>query len=266
MTRAQALLATIALVPNLGLAAEAGGLQVPAGAKRFAYADEAVYPVIATPGRITDIVLEPGEALVGAGPIAAGDTVRWIIGDTVSGQGATRRVHVMIKPTAIGLATNLIINTDRRTYHLELRASARTWLSQVAWTYPSAALPAPSIEPVNAASPASLAKAAPRRINLGYRIEGDHPRWRPVRVFDDGQSVYLEFGPGLSLSDLPPLYRIGPDGKTAELINYRVEDERLVTERLFDLAELRLGAKRRARAVRLIRLPAPQYVTQEAAP
>jgi hypothetical protein len=33
----------------------------------------------------------PGEQLVGAGPVAAGDTVRWIIGDTESGSGATRR-------------------------------------------------------------------------------------------------------------------------------------------------------------------------------
>jgi type IV secretion system protein VirB9 len=32
---------------------------------------------------------QPGEQLVGSGPVAAGDTVRWIIGDTESGSGAT---------------------------------------------------------------------------------------------------------------------------------------------------------------------------------
>ncbi len=36
-------------------------------------------------GQITNIALEPGESLTGAGPIAAGDTARWIIGDTESG-------------------------------------------------------------------------------------------------------------------------------------------------------------------------------------
>ena len=40
------------------------------------------------PAQITDIALEPGEQLVGSGPVAAGDTVRWIIGDTESGTGA----------------------------------------------------------------------------------------------------------------------------------------------------------------------------------
>ena len=39
-------------------------------------------------GQVTDIALQPGEQLVGSGPVAAGDTVRWIIGDTESGSGA----------------------------------------------------------------------------------------------------------------------------------------------------------------------------------
>ncbi|MBN9054380.1 MAG: TrbG/VirB9 family P-type conjugative transfer protein, partial [Rhizobiales bacterium] len=49
----------------------------------------ALYQVYAAPGQVTDIALQPGEELVGSGPVAAGDTVRWIIGDTVSGSGAT---------------------------------------------------------------------------------------------------------------------------------------------------------------------------------
>ena len=47
----------------------------------------ALYQVYASPGEITDIALQPGEALAGSGPIAAGDTVRWIIGETESGAG-----------------------------------------------------------------------------------------------------------------------------------------------------------------------------------
>ncbi len=49
--------------------------------------DGALYQVYAAPGQITDIALAPGEPLVGSGPVAAGDTVRWIIGDTESGTG-----------------------------------------------------------------------------------------------------------------------------------------------------------------------------------
>jgi len=73
-------------------------------------------------------------------------------------------------------------------------------------------------------------------------------------VFDDGRRVFIEFAPTIDLSDLPPLYRVGPDGKAAELINYHVEARRLVVDRLFDRGELRLGGKRQAQAVRLTRL------------
>jgi type IV secretion system protein VirB9 len=226
-------------------------LAAPAGMTRFDYVDTSVYPLIATPGRITDIVLEPGEALVATGAIAAGDTARWVIGDTSSGVGGSRRVHVLVKPTAAGLATNLIINTDRRTYHLELRASARTWQAQVSWRYAPVAPTGPVLvaaPPVVAAPSLDLA-----RVNRNYRIEGDHPAWRPAAVFDDGQRVYVEFGPGVALDDLPPLYRLGADGKTAELVNYRVEGRRIVTQRLFERAELRLGARRAAKRVRIVR-------------
>lgn len=221
-------------------------LATPAGMHPFDWSDTGVYPVIATPGRITDIVLEPGEALVGAGAIAAGDTARWMIGDTSSGVGPGRRVHVLVKPTALDLVTNLLINTDRRTYYVELRASARTWQAQVSWRYPTA-------EPVLVDASPAVPVLDLSSVNRGYRIEGDHPPWRPVAVFDDGRHAYVEFGPDVVLDDLPPLYRLGVDGKTTEIINYRVEGRRIVVERLFDRAELRLGIKRQAQRVRLIR-------------
>lgn len=256
MTRS-ILMACLTLAAPCGVsAATSAQLEAPGGAKRFDYRQEAVYLVVATPGRITDIVLEPGEILVGSGPVAAGDTARWVIGDTVSGRGASQKVHVMVKPTAAGLATNLIINTDRRTYHLELRASARTWLSQVSWRY--AATVEPPVEAARGVTVAvpevALAPAAPDRpLNSAYRISGGHPAWRPVAVSDDGQRMFVDFGPAVAMDDLPPLYRIGPDGKTAELINYRVEGRRIIVDRLLDRAELRLGARRRSQAVRIIR-------------
>ena len=68
----------------------------------YPYSDGALYQVYAAPGQITDIALAPGEQLVGAGPVAAGDTVRWVIGDTESGTGPTKRVHILVKPTRAG--------------------------------------------------------------------------------------------------------------------------------------------------------------------
>src|SRR6516225_1523915 len=102
----------------------------------FPYSPGALYQIYASPGQITDIELEPGEQLTGSGPLAAGDTVRWIVVDTESGNGDTRRVHVMVKPTRPAIQTNLIVNTDRRTYLIELRSRENPYMPSVAWFYP----------------------------------------------------------------------------------------------------------------------------------
>src|SRR3546814_183388 len=108
--------------------------------QQYAYTDGALFQIYTAPGQITDIMLQEGEELVGPGPVASGDTVRWIIGDTVSGAGAARRVHILVKPTRADIRTNLIINTNRRTYHLELSATNSTYMAAVSWTYPQDAL------------------------------------------------------------------------------------------------------------------------------
>src|SRR3546814_17232847 len=88
------------------------------------------------PGRVTVIALEQGESL---GAVGSGDTARWVIGDTSSGSGETRRAHVLIKPVAAGLSTNLVITTDRRVYHLTVTSAAKGAMSAVAWSYPQGA-------------------------------------------------------------------------------------------------------------------------------
>ena len=102
----------------------------------FPYSPGALYQIYASPGQITDIALEPGEQLTGSGPLAAGDTVRWIVGNTESGNGDTRRVHIMVKPTRPAIETNLVVNTDRRTYLIELRSREKPYMPSVAWFYP----------------------------------------------------------------------------------------------------------------------------------
>ena len=62
----------------------------------YPWSEGALYQVYAAPGQITNIALEPGETLTGAGPIAAGDTARWIIGDTESGSGLIRRIDILV--------------------------------------------------------------------------------------------------------------------------------------------------------------------------
>src|SRR5450755_4413684 len=97
------------------------------------YTEGALYQVFASPGRVTDIVLQEGEELV---TVSAGDTVRWIVGDTTSATGSTLRVNILVKPTRVGLKTNLVVTTNRRTYLLELSSTPQAWMASVSWDYP----------------------------------------------------------------------------------------------------------------------------------
>ena len=99
----------------------------------YPFAEGAIYHVITAPERVTDIALQPGEGLVA---VASGDTVRWVIGDTTSGSGTDKRTHVLVKPFSAGLATNLVITTDRRSYHIALTSVPRTAMAALSWTYP----------------------------------------------------------------------------------------------------------------------------------
>lgn len=211
----------------------------------FPYSPGALYQIYASPGQITDIALEPGEQLIGSGPVAAGDTVRWVVGDTESGSGDLRRVHIMVKPTRPGIETNLVVNTDRRTYLIELRSREKPYMPSVAWFYPENRTAAER----NKAPVPFIPDVALRRYR--YTIEGDSPPWRPVNAYDDGRKVYIEFSPGIAQGEMPPLFVIGPDGKT-EIVNYRTYKNILIVDRLFAAAELRLGSDKQEK-VRIIR-------------
>jgi type IV secretion system protein TrbG len=211
----------------------------------FPYSPGALYQVYVAPGQVTDIALEPGEQLTGAGPVAAGDTVRWIIGDTESGNGETRRVHILVKPTRPAIETNLVVNTDRRTYLIELRAHERPYMPSVAWFYPeSRSRSARAVPPTPV-----LPEAAQRRYR--YAIDGDRPPWRPVTAYDDGRKVYIEFSQGIVQGEMPPLFVVGPDGGP-EIVNYRAYGNVLIVDRLFAAAELRLGGENQQK-VRIVR-------------
>jgi type IV secretion system protein VirB9 len=212
----------------------------------YPWSEGALYQVYTSPGQITDIALEPGEGLTGAGPIAAGDTARWIIGDTESGSGVTRRVHVLVKPTRTDITTNLVITTDRRIYMLELRADANPYMPAVAWAYPQ--LPASQAQgvPATPVIPAAAAR------NYRYALSGNTPPWRPTAVYDDGRRVYIEFPRGIVQGEMPPVFVIGSEGEL-QIVNSRIYQNVLIVDRLFGAAELRLGSGDHQQTVRISR-------------
>lgn len=206
----------------------------------YPYVQGALYRLYTAPEQVSEIALQPGEQL---NSVSAGDTVRWVVGDTTSGAGEAERVHVLIKPIRAGLETNLIITTDRRIYHLELASTRETYMASVSWTYPHDALTA--LRTRNAQAEVAEARVIDRgldleRLNFRYAINGDDAPWAPVRAFDDGRKAYIEFPARLDQGDAPPLFLLGAGGE-AQLVNYRVRGRYYVVDRLFAAAELRLG-------------------------
>jgi len=203
----------------------------------YPYSEDALYRLYAAPQQVTDVLLQAGETL---SAISSGDTVRWAVGNSTSGSGATSQVHVLVKPFRSGLRTNLVILTNRHTYHLLLESTDRIAMAAISWSYPNDGLVSE-----NAQSGAPLTETLDTGLTLGslnfsYRITGDDPSWRPLRAFDDGHKTYIEFPAALAQGDAPPLFVVGENGGS-DLVNYRVRGNYYVVDRLFEAAELRLG-------------------------
>lgn len=216
----------------------------------YPYSEGALFRLFAAPERVSDIALQPGETLTS---VAAGDTVRWTVGDTTSGSGEGRRTHILVKPFAPGLSTNLVIATDRRVYHVQLTSTVSTAMTSIRWTYPLDEMQALARQRENAAAARPVSTGiAIEQLQFNYRISGDTPSWRPIRAFDDGRQTWIEFPADLGTGEAPPLFVLGDKGE-AELVNYRVVGRYYVVDRLFAAAELRLGAKKQ-KIVRITRL------------
>ena len=202
------------------------------------FTDGALYQVYAAPGRVTVVSLQPGEELV---TVAAGDTVRWIVGDTSSGAGAELRVNVLVKPTRSGLKTNLVVTTNRRTYLLELTSTEKAWMASVSWDYPKDRMLAlqRQSQAAQATAPVDTGLSL-EKIRFRYAVSGSNPPWKPLRAFDDGKKVYIQFPGGIAQGELPPLFVIGAQGD-GQLVNYRFRSPYYIVDRLFGAAELRLG-------------------------
>jgi type IV secretion system protein VirB9 len=146
-----------------------------------------------------------------------------------------------VKPIRSGLKTNLVITTSRRTYLLELTSTDKTWMASVSWEYPRDRMLAlqRQAQAASAAAPVDSGLSL-ENLRFRYAVSGSNPPWKPLRAFDDGQKVYIQFPAGIAQGELPPLFVIGAQGD-GQLVNYRFRAPYYIVDRLFGAAELRLG-------------------------
>jgi type IV secretion system protein VirB9 len=218
---------------------------------------QSVPTVICAPLRICDIELEKGETVRGAPHI--GDSVRWKVAPAVSGSGDRQLTHLIVKPTEAGLDTNLIVPTDRRTYHIRLVSSAERYVSSVAFNYPEDS----ESDWQNLTRTGSRAGEAPEmpavsvdRLNFNYQIKvvSGKPAFRPIRVMDDGYHTYIAMNEDMPQRDAPALIGISPAGEE-QMINYRLKGNLYIVDGTIHKLALISGAGRRQQRVELTRDP-----------
>jgi len=207
----------------------------------YNYTPDAIYTLYGALGRAIDIQLQPGEKL--SGPVIAGDTVRWVVGTTVSRNGASAVTHVLVKPIRAGLETNFIITTDRRSYHLIAKPLNRNFLPTVSWTYPHEEMAKFDAYSQEGQSPSDMLAAggiSPDRLNFKYKIRPeDDYAWTPIRIFDDGSKTYIQMSPDMKNTEAPAFFIKEKSG--LNLVNYRVRGDYYVVDRLFEEGEFRCG-------------------------
>ena len=219
---------------------------------QYAFEPGTLFQVYAAPMRVTDIVLQPGEKIVGQP--ASGDVVRWILAIGKSIDGGLEEVHVYIKPTRPDLETNLAINTDRRTYLLELHSYAETYMAAVKWRYPQdevARLETQASEQ-DVLDRSSSPVVALDSLNFNYatQVIKGAPGWTPVQIFDDGRRTFIRFPATMLVRESPALFVLRD--KETQLVNYRQKGDFYVIDRLIDSAELRVGQQEQE-IVRIVR-------------
>lgn len=209
--------------------------------------------VVCAPLYVCDITLQPGETV---NDINVGDAVRWKLSPATSGQGPAATTHVIVKPTDAALRTNAIITTDRRVYVLTLVSRQKDWMPRIAFNYPEDAQAEwAAYRAARQAQQEATVMTTGQNVaalDFGYRISGDKPRWRPIRVYNDGSKTYVQFPAAMESSEAPALVAIGADNKE-QLVNYRLVGDRYVADKVLDRAALLSGVGKRQVKVEITR-------------
>jgi type IV secretion system protein VirB9 len=193
------------------------------------YDPEEVYRLYGFVGYAIELIFEDGETAAGnAGGDLEAITFGW------------HDNHLILKPKAANIGTNLVIYTNRRAYRFEYSATARKpdartdqVMYAVRFEYP----PQYATKPVSATTDHDLeAGAAGRKKNFDYWFCGS-PSIKPVGAYDDGVHTWLSFG---AKSELPAVFVRNDDG-TESLLNFNMQGGDMVIHRVAARFILRRG-------------------------
>jgi type IV secretion system protein VirB9 len=205
---------------------------------RFLVYDEfQVFKVVANYGYATTIEFGADEMIE---TVSAGDTISWQI--VPSGR------RLFLKPMERDAHTNMTVITTKHTYNFDLDAvdakpgpAAQTYLIKFRYDEAVGIMHTGAIgaDAKSGAASTPGMVSPPRQagaFNFDYRLKGDKDIM-PTFVFDDGTFTYFQFADPRNRS-LPAIFIVDKDGNES-VVNYRIEGEYMVVERIGGLYTLR---------------------------
>lgn len=237
-------LALLAVTSAISISAAASGFvytpdQSDGSANIYEYNPTTQYEINTKPGYVTDIELRPGESVQ---KIATGNSSQFHVDvDTVADTQ-----HIYIKPIISDIQTNIIINTNSRSYRLIVNSSD-TPEYIVKWKYPK-----DDYEDIlrhNAEELEKLQKKAvlyqeklEQKLNTDYVVKQNKnvvTRFVPISVCDDGTKTYIQLSESALKNNMPTVYYYDQwDKNKMQLVNYRLKGNIMEIDKVMD--QLRL--------------------------
>ncbi len=235
-----------------------GAISTPDHSIVFNYGEN-LPSVVCAPLHVCEVSLQPGETIQ---QLDVGDTTRWSVKLARSRNSAgVETSHLLVKPAEIGIVSNLVAITDKRTYSLQLVSRRdRAWMPKVAFAYPDDVQAnwqayfneTESRQQSNQlASNIQPAIAAPA-LDFNYHVKGDKPGWRPVRVYSDANKTYIQLPATAKNDEIPVLLVLGA-GNTEQLVNYRLDGDSFVVDKVIQKATLISGIGKNQQRVDIVK-------------
>jgi type IV secretion system protein VirB9 len=216
------------------------------GTQFYDYNEYKQYPVVCKMLSLTVIQLENGEVPIGVPYLS--DTLRWEltvdVWRTVDGLSVQL---VMIKPLEPGLTTNMIMVTNQRIYQFVLTSTRDSYMPMVKFRYPLA-----HNRFITAETLRHEAEQNGREEEEGYFLSYNYkivsgwfltgwfkPEWQPIEAWDDGHKTYVRLPRGVLQKEYPVIFE-----KSNYIVNYRVNENIMILDKLVTNVTLRLDGKR----------------------
>lgn len=206
---------------------------------QFKYSPSSIYEIFVSPDYSTRIEINADENV---SYIGGGDSANWQI--DMSRGGEKNATSIYVKPLEDDLRTNLIIQTDKRTYTFFINGDEDYFNVLVKFSYPLDARLSvyKSNDLTDALSGGSVKTGADniRNLTTSYKITPTNLEFSPVGVYNDGHKTYIKFRDNLQES--PVLVVKGVDGKLEE-VNYHQENNVIRVDKVIKAGQLKLGKK-----------------------